>query len=257
VTTPDGFTQYYVVSGLSEIVATGPDGNLWFSSIDMGAGSIGNISTSGVLGPRIAIAAGPNRFADHGITAGPDGGIWFTESRNVVARVGTDGTLREYALPPSAQNPLDIIPGPDGALWFAEGTGVARIDPATGSVAAFATPSGQAASGITVGSDKKVWFTEPLANRVGRIDPTTHSIAEFSLPPGVGSPTEISSGPDGNLWLTSGSSSSGPICRMTPTGAATVFPAPSIPSGTAIAGPDSAGNMWFVGDLSTMGKITP
>src|SRR5215472_12285593 len=55
-------------------------------------------------------------------------------------------------------------------------------------------------SAITSGPDGNLWFTEPLAGKVGRIT-LAGDIREFNLFPGS-NPTDIAAGSDGNLWIT-------------------------------------------------------
>lgn len=66
----------------------------------------------------------------------------------------------------------------------------------------------------------------------------------------------IAAGPDGNLWFAEGGS--GQICRMTPQGATTEFPMPtvtSMPVGVA-AGPD--GNLWVTeSGAAKVARLTP
>src|SRR3954453_52528 len=62
------------------------------------------------------------------LTTGPDGALWFTERRGeAIGRVTTTGTVTEFPVPTSTDDPLPdpqgIANGPDGALWFTEMTG--------------------------------------------------------------------------------------------------------------------------------------
>src|SRR3954471_11695845 len=62
------------------------------------------------------------------MTAGPDGALWFTERRGeAIGRITTAGTVTEFPVPTSMENPLPdpqgIVAGPDGALWFTEQSG--------------------------------------------------------------------------------------------------------------------------------------
>jgi virginiamycin B lyase len=104
------------------------------------------------------------------------------------------------------------------------------------------TPSSQP-SGITVGPDGALWFTEENGNRIGRIT-TAGSISEFAQLPNPGSlPSEIVTGPDGALWFTEFGANK--IARITTAGAITEYTVPTIgsgPDGIAV-GPD--GNLWF------------
>jgi streptogramin lyase len=76
-----------------------------------------------------------------------------------------------------------------------------------------------------------------------------------------GSPVDIASGPDGNLWVTLFSGRA--IVRVTPAGGVTMFPLPGVDGSPAgiTAGPDGA--LWFVeagsnriGRVATDGTIT-
>jgi virginiamycin B lyase len=96
-----------------------------------------------------------------------------------------------------------------------------------------------------------MWFTEENLSRVARLNPSTGAIAEFGLPTGATMPEGIAAGPDGNLWVTLNGAN--PVCRMTTTGAVTVFPSTnSNTNGSTgpLAGPDGKGNMWFVEDIT-------
>ena len=68
-------------------------------------------------------------------------------------------------------------------------------------------------------------------------------------------PQDITNGPDGNLWFTTGHSSS--IWRTTPGGVVSSFTAPSVQQPMSIAaGPD--GNLWFTDEVTeALGRITP
>lgn len=55
-------------------IASGPDGNLWFT--DFGANQVGRVTTAGAIVEFDLPTA--SAFPD-GITAGPDGNMWFTE----------------------------------------------------------------------------------------------------------------------------------------------------------------------------------
>ncbi len=99
-------------------------------------------------------------------------------------------------------------------------------------------------TGLAIGPDHAVWFTEAGANAIGRL--AGGVITEYPLPHG-GTPTAITAGPDGALWFTeSGASRLG---RIAPDGSITEYPVPvcagcSDGSQSDIAvGPDGA--LWF------------
>ena len=86
------------------------------------------------------------------------------------------------------------------------------------------------------------------------------TITEFPTPTGSGDPVGITTGPDGNLWVTLSFGNS--IERITTGGSASAFPLPTRcgfkfgckPLGIA-AGPD--GNLWFTESQGNkIGRIT-
>jgi streptogramin lyase len=80
---------------------------------------------------------------------------------------------------------------------------------------------------------------------------------EFPLGPGV-DPSNITAGPDGNLWFTADNEGSPRIDRISPAGKVTEFgvglDAGDFP-GAITSGPD--GNLWFLEDSGKIGRITP
>src|SRR5438270_1122728 len=85
----------------------------------------------------------------------------------------------------------------------------------------FPLPAGRAPTGITVGPDNNLWFTEESGSRIGRLT-LSGDLREIALPiagaPGVG----IIAGPDGNLWFTDRNADQ--IGRITPAGQITEYP---------------------------------
>ena len=118
--------------------------------------------------------------------------------------------------------------------------------------------AGSGVFGIVAGPDGSLWFTEPLANKIGRIT-LSGEISEFALP-SDGAPGRIALGPDGNLWFTEYTADR--IGRISVSGEITEFPVPtvgSLPRGIT-GGPD--GNLWFaeeggnrIGRITTSGEV--
>ena len=108
-------------------------------------------------------------------------------------------------------------------------------------------------TGITLGPDNALWFTEENANKIGRIT-TAGAINEYQIPTPFSTPAEITTGPDGALWFTEyaankiGRLEGGTITEYT-------IPSPSTGPDGITAGPDGA--VWFsetAGDR--IGRIT-
>ncbi len=222
-----------------------------------------------------ALAAGPTiREFSTGLTAnaqpnaiarGPDGAMWFTE-RSVakVGRIAADGTITEIPLTAGAL-PAGIVTGPDGNVWFTEyGTNmIGDINPSTGKlIGEYPVGSGLAPEGIAVGSDGNLWVTLNSGRAVVRVIPsqtvpgtgdglTVYSLSSNDSGP---QPAEITSGPDGKLWVTAGSTLWSVDPQNPPNGNAPAYDLSGNPSSNTndaegiTVGPD--GKLWaalFVG----------
>jgi streptogramin lyase len=286
-----------------EGIAVGPDGALWFT--EGGSNKIGRLTTGGELRefPVPTLGLGPSEIA-----AGPDGNLWFTEntsaegSRSKIGRITPDGQVSEFPLPEwdcgSYCRPWGIAAGPDGNLWFtAAGMfgAVGRISPA-GEITLFRL--GGEGRGIAVGPDGNLWVAvvvyereEQAYGQIARVT-TGGSVTRFRLPgemrasditagpdgdlwfvgDGIGhidttgritiidaytagELNGIVAGPDGNIWFSSGGVLPGGIGRVTPLGMTSAF-VPRYNARGVTVGPDGA--IWFTGwAQSTIGRLTP
>ncbi|HEX4863778.1 MAG TPA: SMP-30/gluconolactonase/LRE family protein, partial [Acidimicrobiales bacterium] len=105
-------------------------------------------------------------------------------------------------------------------------------------------------TGVAVGPDGSIWFTEWDGNKIGKLTPSG-TILEFSLPTPKSQPVAITKGPDDNLWFVE--KQGGKVGRITPAGSITEFPAGNAQG--IVAGPD--GNLWFTLLSGGIGRITP
>jgi virginiamycin B lyase len=235
------------------------------------------------------------------IAATRDGAAWFTEGllaqgglvgNGRIGEVSPDGRMTYFPVPmkPSTSNqvfgvPFGIAAGPDGAFWFtvANGSYIGRITssgkvtqypirpPAGGFQPAFRAASQTAGiygllcpSGITLGPDGAMWFTDPIGARIGRIT-LSGKVTEFEIPSAGSFPMLITSGPDGALWFTEVGSlfeegGRDQIGRITTNGQITEYPLPKPAIPIAIAA-GSDGALWFteqnkIGRITTSGSIT-
>jgi streptogramin lyase len=191
--------------------------------------------------------------------------------------------------------PGPLVAGPDGALWFGADGYVGRIT-TDGRVSRYLVghPS-DAVHALAVGSDGRIWFTDPTSLLVGAVT-VTGQVTQYRFTPLSDSsdfrPRSIAAGPDGALWFTAGvpavgrittdgqvsfftkgipgevdEIAAGPgglwfpvpdhrgIWRITTAGEVTGFSGHFSPFAMA-AGPD--GNMWFSEfDRRVVGRITP
>jgi virginiamycin B lyase len=203
ITTAGVTGAYLVPTGGSqpEGLTVGPDNRLWFTAA--GINGIGAVTTAGAFQEwNLPSGSGPSD-----ITAGPDGALWFTESlTNNVGRMGPGGPpISEFPVPTPASEPSGIT-NTGAGLWFTESAvgQIAQIS-TTGAITEYPgagdQPSAIAAAGPPDGA---LWYTEsgPASNAIGRI--TTGGVITNHFPlatPGA-EPSDITRGPDGNLWFT-------------------------------------------------------
>jgi streptogramin lyase len=229
-------------------ITVGPDGALWFVGVP---GKVGRITTAGVvteypvpeIPPPPGSPAGTPATAATltSVTAGPDGALWFMGVPGEIGRITTSGVVTEFPVPALAP------PGPD-----------ASVPPAT-------------VNGIVAGPDGALWFAG-VSGEIGRIT-TSGAVTEFAVPdapppdgspegtPGTAvTPTSITVGPDGALWITGpmeGQTDGGSwlVGRITTAGAVTEYLTPNFSiNSPIITGPD--GNLWVGGNGTSLGRIT-
>jgi streptogramin lyase len=218
MTTQGVVTLFPATSGSNPTaLATGPDGNVWFT--DKG-GYIGRITPTGAL---TQFPVPGTVGVSGGTAAGPDGNMWFA-ALGAVGYVGSithDGKVTLFPVPTDAYDDAcpdviacGIVAGLDGNLWLADdvdGT-VVRIT-TSGRMTKF--PITGAAWAIAAGPDGNVWFTSTFGG-VGWITPDG-AITYPALNTQSYSIEGIATGPDGNLWLAgTDTTGKGVILRATP-----------------------------------------
>jgi streptogramin lyase len=126
------------------------------------------------------------------------GNVWVSGyERGVLARVEprTNRVKRRYAV---GGNPSGMARA-GSFMWIAfgrTGTALGRLDPA--SAALTRIPIGHAAAGFLSFIEDSLWTTTADGFAL-RFDPTANRVvASFPVP---GTPAEVASGPDGNIWI--------------------------------------------------------
>jgi virginiamycin B lyase len=150
-------------------ITTGSDGNLWVTESTSHA--VARITIPGHVVTQFAL---PKKASPSRIVSGPDGNLWVTEPGvNKVAVITTGGAISQIGI---SGKPTGITSGADDFMWatLQGGTGgnaIARIPiAAPRTIKKFTIPTaGALPSGITVGSDGNIWFSETGKNKIGRL----------------------------------------------------------------------------------------
>ena len=263
-------------------ITAGPDGNMWFTDNfhpfgDPAAYDVGRVTPAGVVTTFKAPAptTGCQCVGAAGITTGSDGNVWFTgnDSGKLISITPDGSTITEYPVPgattpfgPQAAQPGSVATGPDGNLWITDGANdfIDKFNPSCpgcgfiqyplpSQASCVATGACEGPGSIINGPDGAMWFLANNTDLVGRVD-MGGSVTQFLPPNSSGSAVvSITSGPDGDLWMTVASNGGANvptrIARMTPTGSVKYFNLPASQQGNhsyphqITMGPD--GNLWF------------
>lgn len=194
------------------------------------------------------------QFNPRELAVGPDNQIWHT-GINRISKVTTAGNFTQY-LRGLGVNASGVVAGADGNMWFGESNYILKMATNGTVLGTYSIPSGKPALRMVLGPDDAVWFTLGNSGYVGKVT-TTGVITEYIAASTV---TDITAGPDGNMWFTyesAGSSNNG-VGKMTTSGVRTLYtiPAPySARPQSITTGPD--GNLWYTQTgASRIGKIT-
>jgi len=267
-----GVTIFGGATGGPQEVATGPDGNLWFT--EAAGNEIGKLNiTTGAVTQYAIPTANSDPF---GIVAGPDGNLWFTEILgNKIGKITTSGSITEYTVPTVNSEPAGITSiaagttlGLFAGLYFAEETGnkIGYIT-TSGTFSEFTVPTASSQPFLVTTDGGTVWFTE-AAGQIGELFVRTIipfriiQVREMPIPTANSHPEGITLGPDQNLWFTDADPGGYSIANYNPTNG--TFSKFLLPAGHGLPvritpGPD--GSLWFSGDTNfdgtnTLGRIT-
>ena len=133
----------------------------------------------------------------------PDGSIYIAVmTGNKVARFDPKAqAFREWDLP-SGHRPHGLLVDRNGMVWTTgNGNGtIGRLDPATGKITEFWTPSGGGSPHTLVITDdqRTIWFTMQSGNKVASLDTKTGVIKEYLS---SGGPYGLALDKAGNVWF--------------------------------------------------------
>jgi virginiamycin B lyase len=160
------------------------DGILWFS-VQQG-------NFVGRLDPKsgeIKLVQPPTaKSRPYGLAVNSKNVVFFVEfGANKVATIDNNMKITEYQLPDPGARPRRIAIDPNDIVWytdFARGY-LGRLDPATGKVTEWASPSGPKSQPYGIAFTKgALWYNESTAkpNTIVRFDPKTEKFQSWAIP---------------------------------------------------------------------------
>ena len=167
------------------VMAVGPDRNMWFTDSAAGGG-IGTVTCTVNTCAATEYFGGLGSKGTFGLVAAPDGYLYVSEgASNAIARilpanctgVGVAATCTVQQTIPTSGSVFGLALGSDGNVWYADpviGQGKIGVIVLSTCAAActtheYAIPSGNVAQNIIRGPDGNMWFTEPNANAIGEV----------------------------------------------------------------------------------------
>ncbi|MBV8434982.1 MAG: hypothetical protein JO029_11945 [Candidatus Eremiobacteraeota bacterium] len=208
------------------------------NSIDEGQDYL--VRANGVKAPALFPSSDDTQY--WALAAGPDGRLWnancleacgefpqgaFLSSRNPDGSSGPNYRFSNY------YNATGLAAGPDGNLYAAvryagppgpHDSYVYKFSTSGTVLQQILLPDGSNPEGITLGSDGKLWVTEPGTNQIARVT-TSGAVTQFSLPAANAQPQQIAGGADGALWFAEFGADA--IGRITTNGTVTQYAIPT------------------------------
>jgi len=240
ITTSGSYSFFLFELGTYDL-ATGSDGNIWFTNAYQNPYSVGRLTPQGVFtqfdvpsdgtpenittgrggvlwytafgayrdvikmntsGNAVAAYHTPHRYAV-ALGAGPFGDMWFNVLGNpsFVGHIDGHGGIVEHRMPPPPYIPGHMVHGPDGRLWMCDGGYIAAIT-SDFRVTLYKMPGSNGGSAdITVGPDGNLWVTDFVNSAIVRVT-TGGKMTSFQTPTPNMFPAGITTGPDRNIWFT-------------------------------------------------------
>lgn len=200
-------------------IATGPDGNAWFTETGLGGtAAVARITPDGRITefpvPRLPYL-GTTVPADLGtIVAGQDDRLWFATGLGA-GSITTTGDAVTFSLPEPA-SPAGIVAAADGSLWVTQSS-LPRVDrlTATGELDPLALPDDADGVSIAAGPDGAMYFTQSTGHTLWRADGDGLRRIDLQVVDRVkrsarakplaitenGGAPGIAAGPAGTLWI--------------------------------------------------------
>jgi virginiamycin B lyase len=176
------------------------DGILWFT--------VQQANMLGRLDPKegvVKLVTSPTpKSRPYGMAVNSKNVVYFVEfGANKVATIDKNMAIKEYQLPDPAARPRRIAISPDDMIWYTDFPRgfLGRLDPATGKVTEWKSPSGPKSEPYGIVFTKgALWYNESFAkpNTIVRFDPQTEKFQTWVIPGGGDIVRNMDVTPEGN-----------------------------------------------------------
>ena len=203
------------------------DGHLWFPiTIPTGSSHFGYPAQFDTKTQQLTVLDQPENGPVQFLAMGPDGKIWMNSTNKVVRvdpkamKVDASFTLNAKTAnaPPGGHAFYQLGITSKGVAYGTDwlGSYIISIDPATGAMQFFATPTRSASPRrAKMDAQDRFWFAEYTGDRIGMIDTRTNEIKEWPVPLKYTTPYAASS-PDKNGYVYATSNMSERVLRLDP-----------------------------------------
>jgi virginiamycin B lyase len=176
------------------------DGILWFTVQQ--ANMLGRLDPKGGV---VKLVTSPTpKSRPYGMAVNSKNVVYFVEfGANKVATIDKNMAIKEYQLPDPAARPRRIAISPDDMIWYTDFLRgfLGRLDPATGKVTEWQSPSGPKSEPYGIVFTKgALWYNESFAkpNTIVRFDPQTEKFQTWAIPGGGDIVRNMDVTPEGN-----------------------------------------------------------
>lgn len=196
--------------------ALGPDGNIWYMSLEDGIHSyLNRINPDGsisIFELKTLSNEEATPYISHSLSLGPDGHFWTAMVRNFddyyIAKYDSNGEVLEELDTPAGSPIYNIKAGISDTMWYTRPDKIGKVN-AEGVVTEYPMPTNHQAFGLELAQDGNMWFTaiDDKGNQqdsklvVGKItlagEFTLYPTQETGIPPAW----TLDLGPDGKLWF--------------------------------------------------------
>lgn len=220
-------------------LTAGPQGSMWFTEYN--TTKVGRVSRSGQV---TEYPLPKPTYGGTGIIGSAPGAVMVADPAGFIDKISAAGAITRTRVPTSLGLPFAITQLPSGTLWLSELTGYYEFSrhllsfrPGPGKPSRTVTLPNPLSNvvALAAGPGGTVWFADFGASQAAELTPGGR-IRFFSDRSPYGGISDITAGPDGDMWL---SEQNGLVARISPDGKVgeLALPSPASNPDSIAAGP--------------------